>query len=662
MNKKDNKVVSKPNKEKTLNKVIDHYQKWTEDMSKRLNRKNGYNAVTDAYWGRLPSNWPYTSRVVDPRLHTSLNEKNARLLNSKLRGRLIPRPGKATAIKARLNNAILDYQWDNAKNNGTMLAKWSEMDMDSRLYASKFAIAEWKVVKDKDGNIVFEGNEMEPVDIRNCGIDPTCKNVRGAKWFQYREWAKIEDLQSHKEDYPGLPKLMRAIRDDETYKNDRRDTAYRSRMLDLKGLPDRTGDDESFPVVEIVTEYRPDRWITFSPKHKIILRDIDNPYEHGKIPFVQLKYFPLNDDPLGESEAEAVLPLWRAIQATICGYLDNMNNHIRPPLKIIEGACRIETIVNGPEAQWLVNRQDAVEEMRGTGEALRYFQTTYSALVSAFNTAMGDMSQGVSSIDMFNTEKTATEVRQSAKQQNVRDQSNQNKLSECIADLMGMWLANNKQFLFSDPEKQEVLVKILGSDSFEYFKRAGLDEMEVDPEAMDKISEIITLQKGNLSDDDIQQMIESAKIPRYPVKTEKGVKPKMKVNKLQDGADLFITPDDLDGDFDYIADVRSMSAGANEEMIQGQKEAFQMLTSPQVTQMLQLEGYKAKIKDLLVSILENSGSNDSEKYFESTGEGNSTAGVPPQAGQNGGLPTGNAPIPQNPANPGMAPTQQLPQQ
>ena len=649
----------------TIQEVKDHYNTWTEDMEKRLNRKNGYNAVTDAYWGYLPSDWPYTSRVVDPRIRTSLNEKNGRLLNSKLRGRLVPREG-GDVLKARIQNTILDFQWDNATNGGTMLGKYSDMDMDTRLYASKFARVPWKVIKEGK-EILFEGNEFEPLDIRDCGIDPTCHNIRDAKWFQAREWAKVEDLEEDRKLYPGLSKLLNLIKTEDNYNNDRRDTAYQSRLLSLKGLTDRYGEDDTYPIVEICHEYRIDKWITFSPSHDIILREIDNPYKHRRIPIVQLKYYPLNDDPFGESEVEPTLPLWRAIQATLCGYLDNMNTHIRPPLKIINGAARIETIVYGPEAQWLVDRPDAVEEMKGSGEALRYFQTTYSSLVSAFNTAMGDLSQGVSQIDPFNPEKTATEVKQTAKQQNIRDQSNQNKLAETIEDMMSMWVSNNKQFLFSDPAKKELILKIVGSEAFEYFQRSGLDGMEVDEEAMRLIGETVELQEGNVSDDDILAMMESAKIPKFPIDTKDGIKPKMKMSELEDGADLIVTPEDMEGTYDYISDVKSMASGSNQEMIEGQQRSFAMLTNPGVVGQLQAEGWSTKIKELSVNILENDGAKDAEKYFEridtqavTTPGVGSTPGSP-QAGKVSGVQQGPASIPQSPVGQGMARPQQVQQ-
>ena len=114
-----------------------HYSLWKQDNDTRRTRKNGWNDITDAYWGKLPSDWPYTSIVVDPRIRTSLIEKNARLLNSKLRGRLVPREG-GDVLKARINNALLDFQWDSANDGGSMLGKWAAMDIDTRLYASKF--------------------------------------------------------------------------------------------------------------------------------------------------------------------------------------------------------------------------------------------------------------------------------------------------------------------------------------------------------------------------------------------------------------------------------------------------------------------------------------------------------------------------------------------
>lgn len=634
-------------KDDALIEVTSHYDDWKDDNDQRMNRDNGWNDITDAYYGRLPDDWPYNSFVVDPVLSTTLIEKNARLLNSRLKGRLVPREG-GDAVKARINNAILDFQWDAANFGGSMLSKWAMMDMDTRLYGSKFALVPWKIIKDSEGKVIFEGNEFIPKDIRDCGIDPNCQNIKDAKWFQLREWTTMDDLEKcnkNKEGieiYPGLKDLKEAVQNS----SDRRDTEYLSRIKQLKGLEDRMGDDDSFQVVEIVTEYRPDRWITFAPKHNIVLRDIKNPYNHGRIPIIQLKYYPLGDDPLGESEVERVLSLWRAIQATINCHMDGMNVRSQPPLKIIEGQARLESLVYGPGAPWIMNNPNAVTEMQFGSNSLNEFQTNYSALKSAFSQAMGDLSQGVSNIDPNETEKTATEIRHVAKQQNIRDEKNQIDLSESIADCMKMWLSNNQQFLFSDPDKHEHVLRILGKDEFQYFKDLGMDNMEVSDEAIQEIKAIIDQAGGEIDDATLAQMIEAGKIPSNPVienpnvkdPTKYKIKPKLTVSQKGDYAELSVVPDDVQGVYDYIPDVKSMSLGADVEYTQGMQKLFETLMNPAITQLLAQEGVKINIQDLLVNLFNTYGSKDAERFFSTISQPALPAQGTPVGGQTPGGP------------------------
>ena len=327
-----------------MNELSSHYAMWTEDNDKRATRKDGWNTITDAYYGVLPPDWPYNSRVVDPRIRTSLIEKNARLVNGKLRGRLVPREGGDT-LKAEIKNAMLDHNWDNANEGGTMNAKIALADLDTRLYGSKFVLVKWKTERDSDGKLIYDANEMIPLDLRDCGIDPASTHIRNAKWFQHRAWEFVEDLETQTDVsgaavYENIGKLKRLIKEKQQGKSSQRKNKYISRVKQIRGLEDRTGEDIAFPIAEIVPEYRCGRWITFSHEYKIVLRDIPTPYKHKKIPVAQLRYYQTQDDPIGESEVEPVLPLWRAIQATICGYMDEVILKQRPPLKVSEGTMR----------------------------------------------------------------------------------------------------------------------------------------------------------------------------------------------------------------------------------------------------------------------------------------------------------------------------------
>lgn len=639
-----------------IDEVTSHYDMWTDDRDIRLTRKYGWNDITDSYYGKLPADWPYSSKTVDPRIRTAILEKNARLVNGKLRGRLMPREG-ADIIGADISNTILDQQWDNANYGGTMNAKIAVCDLDTRLYASKFALVKWKTVFDDEGNLVFDGNEFEPLDIRDCGIDPSSQNIRNAKWFQHSAWEYLEDLKSqtdHKGEqaFQNMAELERKIKEKQSGKSSQRKNKYTSRIKEIKGLEDRMGEDIAFPVVEIVTEYRKDRWITFSPEYKIILRDIPNPYHHGKIPVVQLKYYPLQDDPLGESEVEAVIPLWRAIQAVVCGYMDEVILKQRPPLKVIEGAVKIETLEYGPEAQILVTRPDAVTEMQSNGEAIRYFQTTYSALIAAFNAAMGMLSQGSSGIDPFNPEKTATEVRATEKQANVRDQKNQNDLGDFIKDIMLMWCANNKQFLFSDPKKRMHILRIVGREKYERFIKAGLAESELPPEVINELKDIIEM-NPDLSDEELINLAGIAKVPKYPVVenpeekdvSKQKVRSKLKVDERGEYADLAIVPEDLEGTMDYIPDIKSMSSSYGVELAQARQQAIALFLNDKYLALLQMEGFRPKIKELTVDNFNELGLPDADRYFDKLPVNPMQNGQPNQ-GAPGGVPAPGG-IPQN---------------
>lgn len=617
--------------EELLKEVMAHYHQWTDDRDIRKSRKYGWDDITDAYYGQLPEDWPFTSRTTDPRIRTALIEKNARLVNGKLRGRLVPRES-GDIISARINNAKLDFDWDNADEGGSMIVKVSICDIDTRLYQSKFGLVRWKVEYDEDGKIKFEGNEFTPLDIRDCGMDFSASHIKSAKWFQYESWEFLEDLENQvgpdgKQLFKNLGKVRTKImnkKNDTGLTSSVRSNQYTSRLKTIQGLEDRVGTDSAFPVALVCHELREGQWIDFCPEQSEIIRKIDNPYLHGKIPVAQLRYYPIQDDPLGESEVESVIPLWRAIQATLCAYMDEVILKMRPPLKIIEGAVRLETVVYNPEAQWLMNRPDAVTEMVSNGEAVRYFETTYAALVSAFNTAMGMMSQGVSGVDQFTADKTATEVREVVKQQNARDEKNQTDLAEFIKDIMMFWLSNNKQFLFSDPKKHEHVLRIIGAENFDYFKKAGMDSMILSPEAAKTIGDILE-QNPNTSPEELQQMVDAGSLPKYPVitnpeekdYTKMKLKPKMSINDTEDIAEIYAVEEDFDGDYHYIADVKSMAMGASEELIRGRQNAITLLTTnPVVLQLLIGEGFKPKVKELLESSFEDLGLKDASRFFE----------------------------------------------
>lgn len=212
-----------------FDEVMRHYTTATQEMDTRRTRKNGWNDTIDMYMGRFSATWPYDSQVHDPRIRTTILEKTARLLNSKLKGRLVPREG-GDVKGARINNAILDFQWDQANEGGSMLEKVSTMDQHTRMFGASFGMVYWKSVFEK-GESVFDGPELKVIDPRDIFVDPSSNHVRNANWVQVREWTTVDKLlEKHKTSsdskWKNLTKLKRMIKDGVS---DKRDVKYESR-------------------------------------------------------------------------------------------------------------------------------------------------------------------------------------------------------------------------------------------------------------------------------------------------------------------------------------------------------------------------------------------------------------------------------------------------
>lgn len=613
-----------------LNQVLDHHTRGVDDMDQRRLRKNGWNDVLKAYHGVLPDNWPYLTKITDPIIRTTILEKTARLFNGKLRGRLVPRE-TGDVIKAKINNAILEYQWDNAQKGGSMIEKWAYMDVQTRLYGASFALCYWNIEYDEEGNIVYEGNEFKVLDPRDVIVDYTATHVKNANWVQIREWKTFEELEEKNKSLKdkGLPPLYKNLEwlkekmlNDKTG-GDRRDSRYESQMKNIRGLEDRVGQDKSFPVVEIVTEMRKDEFIVFAPRYNILLNSgYDNPYG-DVIPVVQLRYYPVPDDIYGESEVESVIPLSRGINALLCGAVDEANISMKPPIKVAhsDASVRIDTLGYGPNAVWKTGTSvNNVQEHQFNGQFLRNFETMYSALKAAFNSAMGDSSLGVSSADPFGGgDKTATEIKNLEKQKLSRDQYNQLYLEQALKDQMMLWLKNNKTFLFTDPTQQVKVIRIIGKDMIKDFREYQLSSYDNDPEAIQEIINFIN-ENTDVSDEELEVLMRMSRVPKFPVIDDKQIYPKVDMDEEDETAILRVEPDDMDGYYDYIPDVSSMAMGVDTERKQGRQKALEIVLNDKLENKLAQEGYSLQAKDIIVQVLEDSGYRDGEKFIQKIDE------------------------------------------
>jgi hypothetical protein len=636
-----------------IGQLMVHYMRGRQDMDTRRTRRNGWNETITAYMGKLPANWPFLSTVTDPRLRTSIVEKGGRIINSKLRGRLVPR-NDGKMLNAKINNAILDFQWDYANDGGSMLSKIQLADQYARLFGAAFALTYWSTTKNT--------NEIKIIDPRDISFDGAATHVKNARWVQIREFTTWEKLA---ERGYNVKKLRKSI-DEGSVSDQWKSTSYESIVKGNRGLMDRTGepDDVKSPIVEIVTEWTNNgKCSMFLPRFSEVLEETDNPYKHGQIPLAMLRYHPLIDDIYGETDAEYCLPLQRAINAELCGFIDEMTIAMRPPLKIASDGVRTETIEYGPGAQWIMDNPNLVQEMQFSPQTIANFNTTYPALVQAFNNAMGDTSLGIPNKpgSAFGS-KTATEVNQVTLQQNNRDQNNQLFLGEFLKDIMMMWLGNNRQYLLDDPTKSHYLLKIIGKDKIAEFQALGLDEMEVPDDAMKQITSTIETTPDGVTDENLKQIMKDVSVPKHPMIVNPNetnpemydIKPKLDMEEGSEEADLYVVEGDFVGEYDYIPDVQSMGIGAIGQKKDAMNMALQTLKDPGVQAMMQAQGVQPDIKGILIDIFSDAGITDAENKFKGVQLANGNNGI----GQ--ATPQPGAGVGQLPTNPGMAVPQGLP--
>jgi hypothetical protein len=165
---------------------------------------------------------------------------------------------------------------------------------------------------------------------------------------------------------------------------------------------------------------------------------------------------------------------------------------------------------------------------------------------------------------------------------------------------------------------------------------------------------MLAYENSQMGDSGISINPEEIQIPRFPIKTDSGHVSKMEKEQGSSSAWLYVEPADLKGQFDFGVDIQAMTVNAESEKKDAMQAAISLIISnPNVTQMLMMEGTKPKFKDLFVTWLEDLGFQDAERYFEQAPQqGQPSANIPgtgqppgitPPTGNEGGIPGGTNP-------------------
>lgn len=629
--------------------VEQHYQMAKDDLDRR---RPDFDRKDILFRSHIDERkWPYQSVIFDPRTYSVISEQTARQFVNKPRAHLEPRESGDT-LGAAVCNELLSFQWDdNVRADGApMLAKWAMMDLNARKYGASFALAPWRYQR-KAGKIFFDGPNFQPWPNRDVLHNPSYPVIK--HWIQLRDYVTVSELENindsrKKAAYKNLDLLKKSMSESDM-SSDTRDYVIKNKSI--KGLQDFLGKDLSNKVLERITEYRDERKIVFIPKHGIVIQDIPNPYAHQEIPVVHLKYSPLDDDIYGISKIEPLERLQLALNAYINQNMDALNLMTYTPLKIRKGGGAVEmhTIRFLKGAKWLMENPetDVIPHLQGN-HGVQEFPVIYRIMVGAFLEAAGESSTAVSNANPGNAQKTAAEITDTAVTRSALDAFNQMFLGQAMSRQMMFWQSMNKQFLFNNANKQKV-IRISGSEAIQYFQERGLDQNGLQGTQQEHQALSDPTMAGIITPQDMSS-------PLYPVTVKGKVQNKMTMDGK--AASLVIEKEDLDGNYDYVVDIASMSQGASDKVIQAKSDFISRVMGVDPAtgrpsgfgQALQAEGKKIKAEELIVDYAHSIGFRNAEYYIESLPQ--PTQVQDPNAMQlSAGQVGANPAIPAQPVNP-----------
>lgn len=474
LRKIDNKVSEVSS---ILDEVQDHYKEsdqWISKIRETWDDKESMLLGIPEDGMTAQSN----SKIFDPRLSTIVFERAARVMSQNPKGKAYAKT-KHDIGKNMLMNLLLNHYRKEANEQYSHLVKLRLLDLYSLVYGTMFALVPWRV-NPRSGYI---GPELVLINIRDAFPQPGVRNLDEADYFNVRTMTSAKWLEQQDGsvwDMDAIESLVFELKEQkstgDTNNGDSNKTSYLERAL----YPTNYG-DVVYPKVELYTEYRDDKWITWSPQRinqktskPHVLRVVENPYSDGMLPIIAKHAFPLIDSPIGLGEFERGKSLQFAINSLVNMYMDGVKYSIFPPLAINAENVVPSSIKWGPGEKWFMNQPNVdLQPVELSPRGLDTFNSTYGYLLSALQNQAGTSDVSTSQNVESTLGKTPQALRLQASKEGSRDEWDRFMMEESIKDIYKRWVA-----LTVDKMEGNVAVRLF-EDEIQEISKTHPDIIEV---------------------------------------------------------------------------------------------------------------------------------------------------------------------------------------
>lgn len=396
-------------------------------------KREGWDEKEDIFFCKNPDEITEDetkSQINDPRLATYALERAGRVCSQLPTGKPFAL-SKNDRGKNKLMNLVLNkWVYPNAKSQFPLITKFKLMDMYSYIYGSFFGLTDWVVDKRKG----YIGPDLFLLNIRDVFPQAGAVSLEDSDFIyvstlKTKEWLKNRD----KDTWQNIDKVIKKVNG--TSRSELPSERISTRYAEFYNSYD-AGSEEN-PYIELVTRYERDKWITFNPDSREIIRTIENPHKNGELPVVSKHCFPLLDDFFGLGEIERGATLQKALNSLINLYFDGVKMQLFPPLQINPDEVIASSIKMRPGTKMYMDRPNqSVQAMAVSDKSLQTFQSSYNFLLGALENTNGTSSTQVAQEYDSTAGKTPQALKMQAARENTRDMMDKYQMEVTVQNVV----------------------------------------------------------------------------------------------------------------------------------------------------------------------------------------------------------------------------------
>jgi len=298
------------------------------------------------------TNYPWQSNLWIPYSFSTVETVAPRMVANKPQIDIMPRE-EGDVEYAKIMSQLIDFQWDQME----MQVKLPDIVKSILMYGTAIVKVGW--LEDKEEKEVkelvdesfpelgeidvkqevtnYDGPVVELVDLYDFFVDPAAIDIESARWVIHRTQKTTEELELLQKQ--GIYKNIDLIKDTKegNSQGNNEDKAQRYSTIGVSIPVEYADEDEKANKVEIL-EYWEDNKVVTIANRAIVIREAENPFNHGNKPFVRIVDQSIPHEFYGMGELEPIESLQYELNNRRNQRMDNVTLALNRMWKVKNGA------------------------------------------------------------------------------------------------------------------------------------------------------------------------------------------------------------------------------------------------------------------------------------------------------------------------------------